>query len=167
MQHSALRNLVWPWTVFASAAVFFTVFFMGALWGQARNLDATISSSTGPLDGRTFRASIMRGNAGPETEALIDQLSFNRGKFSSALCKQYNFTEAPYWVRQDNSRIHFLVEITSPTDGTMIWRGTVAGEVLDGTMRWIKQRWYWTIDVEHKIQGKLSQEVSPGAPATR
>ena len=77
------------------------------------------------------------------------------------MCRRFNFGEAPYWVREENGRIHFLAELTSPTDGTMVWKGTVRGDTLEGTMRWIKKRWYWTIDTAHRIRGKLENRPIP------
>jgi len=43
----------------------------------------------------------------------------------------------------------------------MVWKGTVSGDKLDGTMRWTRTRWYWTIDVEHKIQGQVDLAGEP------
>lgn len=119
------------------------------------------SSVAEPLDGQTFRAGIVQ--VGEEADGpLEDELMFRDGKFMSAICKRYNFVEAPYWVRQEGDRIHFLAELTSPTDGRMLWKGTIEDGKLEGTMRWTKQRWYWTIDTEHVIRGEI-EEGAPGA----
>ena len=117
-------------------------------------------TSGGLLDGRQFKAGIVRADAEQDGEKppLGDELIFSNGKFSSAVCKRFNFSEAPYWVRVEGDQVHFLAELTSPTDGKMVWRGSVRGDILEGTMRWTKERWYWTIDVEHKIRGKLKKE---------
>lgn len=88
---------------------------------------------------------------------LGDVLTFSNGIFSSEICKRYNFKGAPYWVRVEGDQVHFLAELTSPTDGRMLWKGTIRGGILKGTMRWTKKRWYWTIDTEHKISGKLEK----------
>ena len=37
----------------------------------------------------------------------------------------------------------------------MIWKGTITGDKLKGSMHWTKKRWYWTVDVEHRIEGKM------------
>lgn len=109
-----------------------------------------------PLDGMQFRVKILKkaGNDGLEQE--IDELVFRDGAFFSTMCKQYNFDAAPYWIRFEGGQVHFQAELTSPTDGTMLWNGVIRDKVLEGTMRWTKKRWYWTIDVEHKIRGELS-----------
>ncbi len=114
------------------------------------------------LDGRTFGTSIVRASLAEQSRELGDKLTFSNGMFSSALCKQYNFSDAPYWVRREGDQVHFLAELTSPTDGRMVWKGIIRGDTLEGTMRWTKERWYWTIDTEHKIQGTL-EKTSGGA----
>lgn len=120
------------------------------------------------LDGRNFNARIVREDADKDAKNRppMDKLIFSGGKFSSKLCRQYNFTEAPYWVRVEGDQIHFLVELKSPTDGTMLWQGTVRGNTIDGTMRWKKERWYWTIDARHKFRGKLIGAVGATPPPT-
>lgn len=46
----------------------------------------------------------------------------------------------------------------------MEWQGTVKDGKLDGTMRWTRERWYWTIEAEHRISGQLS--LQPAAPTS-
>lgn len=118
------------------------------------------------LDGRQFKAGIVKVDAEQDGKKppLGDQLMFSDGMFSSAVCKRYNFTAAPYWVRVEGDRVHFLAELTSPTDGRMLWKGSIRGDTLEGTMRWTKKRWYWTIDTEHKITGKLEKVLSAVLP---
>jgi len=116
-------------------------------------------AAAGPLDGRTFGASIVRASVAEQDRELGDKLMFINGMFASALCRKFNFGDAPYWIRQDGDQVHFLAEMTSPTDGKMIWKGTIRGDTLEGTMRWIKERWYWTIDTEHKIRGTLDTKT--------
>lgn len=115
------------------------------------------------LDGLRFRAGIVRRDAGADVQSqpLEDRLVFSNGAFSSAVCKKYNFAEAPYWTRKDGDAIHFLAELTSPTDGTMVWKGTIRGDRLEGTMRWTKKRWYWTVDTEHNIVGAVEKGPEP------
>lgn len=119
-----------------------------------------------PLDGMRFRATIVKDAHGDAPKKpLIDELDFHNGKFSSAICKRFNFAEAPYWVRMESGRVRFMAELQSPTDGTMLWKGTVEGRVLNGTMRWTKKRWYWTINSEHKIRGEIDNADSAASPA--
>lgn len=145
-----------------AAAFVFTVMFITTGWSQTakQNEHPSIAAAPGTmptLDGRQYKAGIVRATSTEEGEKkpLGDLLMFNGGKFSSAVCKRYNFAEAPYWIRIEGDRVHFLAELTSPTDGKMVWKGTIRGDTLEGTMRWTKKRWYWTVDAEHKISGQL------------
>jgi hypothetical protein len=113
-------------------------------------------SVTEPLDGMVFSAGIVRSGAPPDAP-LEDVLEFRDGMFSSVMCRRYNFSDAPYWVRKDGEAIRFLAELNSPTDGRMVWQGSVVGGVMTGTMHWTRERWYWTVDVEHSITGRLQE----------
>ena len=122
----------------------------------------SVPSTNGLLDGLQFKAGIVNTEEG-SGNALEDTLIFDNGEFLSVVCKRYNFKASPYWVRTDGETIHFLAELTSPTDGKMEWRGAINGDKLNGTMRWTKKRWYWTIDAEHTIEGEVdigAQSVS-------
>jgi hypothetical protein len=117
-----------------------------------------------PLDGFVFEASIVRrdGEAGP-AEPLIDRLTFDGGQFSSRICERYGFVPGAYWVRGEPGAIEFHAVLHSPTDGTMEWTGTVTGDALEGTMRWTRPRWYWTVRAEHRIAGRRT-EADPARP---
>ncbi len=117
------------------------------------------------LDGKQFKAGIVRADADEEKKKspLGDLLIFNEGKFSSVVCKKYNFAAAPYQVSKDGDQVHFSAVLHSPTDGKMAWKGIIRGDSLEGTMHWTKKRWYWTIDVEHKIVGKLEVGLNSGS----
>ena len=112
------------------------------------------TSKAGLLDGLQFKAGIVKAEDG-SGNALEDTLTFRNGEFSSAICKRYNFAASPYWVRTEGETVHFLAELNSPTDGKMVWKGTITGDKLIGTMHWTKKRWYWTVDVEHRIEGEV------------
>ena len=117
-----------------------------------------MACSSWPASSRTLKES-------EDDKPLVDELVFRDGKFSSAVCKRYNFAEAPYWVRIGQDYIEFLAELTSPTDGTMQWKGTIRGHVLEGTMHWTKKRWYWPVKAEHRIRGELDIVVAPSSPS--
>jgi len=158
--------------IWVGAATLIAALLLAAMaWSQSlsesgNTKTSPVAASAGPLDGRQFDASIVRDDANEEekTRPLGDKLTFNDGNFSSAICERYNFKKAPYWVRVDDDQIHFLAELTSPTDGTMRWTGTVRGDLLEGTMWWTKKRWYWTIDVKHRIRGKFATELRAASP---
>jgi hypothetical protein len=154
------------------AATFLAAFLLPAIaWSQsstspneASTVPPTVSAH--PLDGRQFNVHIVRDDADKDgkNRGLGDQLMFSDGNFSSAICKKYNFADAPYWVRIAGDQVHFLAELASPTDGTMRWEGTIRGDTLEGTMRWTKTRWYWKIDTTHKISGKLVKGLTAVSP---
>ncbi len=125
----------------------------------AEPLHESQGAATGPLDGRAYAARIVRATLAEQSREPGDELMFSNGMFGSMLCRRFNFSDAPYWIRREGDRIHFLAEMTSPTDGKMVWKGTIRGDTLEGTMRWTKERWYWTIDTEHKIRGTLQTEA--------
>ena len=124
---------------------------------QTVSTNATLSSvNMDYLDGKKFKAGIVQEqNDGAQKNRFEDFLTFKDGKFSSEVCRKYNFSDAPYWIRAEGDQIHFLAELESPTDGRMVWKGTIKDGQLRGTMHWTKKRWYWTIDTEHEIHGEL------------
>ena len=127
--------------------------------------DPTQSIVFAPLDGLEFEAGIVRQGEGKEpAEPLLDRLHFKKGMFSSRICERYGFVPGAYWVRGTADEIEFTAVLRSPTDGTMEWKGTVKDGKLDGTMRWTRERWYWTIEAEHRISGQLSSQ--PSAPTS-
>jgi len=153
-----------------AATVVATLFLPTPAWSQSSAANGETKSfphvaGAHPLDGRNFGTRIVRDDADSDKKnpPLGDILSFSNGRFSSEICRRYNFADAPYWIRVEGDQVHFLAELKSPTDGTMLWKGTVRGNTLEGTMQWTKERWYWTINAEHKIRGEL-QEGALAAP---
>ena len=122
------------------------------------------SINTALLDGQSFAARIVRDDTG-EDGPLEDRLVFKDGTFASAICERYNFQAAPYWVRVEGDEIQFISEMFSPTDGRMLWKGAIRDGALEGTMRWTRERWYWTIDAEHTIRGELMDTTGSAPPA--
>ncbi len=155
-------------STFISATALAAVLVLPApAWSQSSNGPGkTATSPTAAnaysLDGQVFNARIVRDGAKNDAKnrGLGDILSFSNGKFSSEICRHYNFEDAPYWIRVEGNQTHFFVELKSPTDGTMRWQGTIRDGTLEGTMRWKRERWYWTIDATHKIRGKLQKALS-------
>jgi hypothetical protein len=119
------------------------------------------SAAFAPLDGQEFEAGIVQqGDSAAPSEPLIDRLSFENGTFSSLICERYGFVPSAYWVRGTADAIEFTAILESPTDGVMEWRGTVKDGKLDGTMRWTRERWYWTIEAEHHIVGEIVPQLT-------
>jgi hypothetical protein len=120
--------------------------------------NAARASSVGLLDGRSFRVRIVGDS---EDRTAADRLTFESGRFSSELCRKYNFADAPYWIRREGDKILFTAETISPTDGQMVWTGTIDGEEFQGEMAWTKTRWYRTIRVQHRITGTVERQTIP------
>lgn len=92
------------------------------------------------LDGKVFV-----GAVGEKGKPLVDKdvISFADGKFHSSVCDQYGFDRGPYQARAVADAIEFEVETTSNDDGRLAWRGTVKGDVLEGTfVHYRPSRWY-------------------------
>lgn len=118
------------------------------------------------LDGKTFRSRQYNDDG---TAREWDLLSFRDGKFISENCKPYGFTEAPYWLRFTGNDVHFLAETVSPDSGTMLWKGVVHGNKVEGNVRWTRERWYWTLRRSWDFKGTLQESGSNsiGTPSTR
>lgn len=110
--------------------------------------------STAILDGRRYRAHTLGKDGQPEGD---DVLVFRAGNFSSSSCAPYGFGEGPYWIRTQGDTIQFLAETTSPTHGTILWKGSVRGDRLEASYVWTKVRWYWTIRREYRMVGTREQ----------
>jgi hypothetical protein len=106
------------------------------------------------LDGKAFL--VKSGQQGNEVSHHDDYLIFRDGMFVSSDCVELlDYRESTYSATTQGEGIRFRAETTSPTHGTMIWDGTVRGDVIDATARWIDKRWYWTIDRMYWFRGKL------------
>jgi hypothetical protein len=115
---------------------------------------AAMSDDTGlaslPLDGSRFRAGIVR-----EGQPVQDVIVFKDGIFSSEMCRRYNFDDAPYWTRTRGDTVQFRAELNNPTDGRMVWEGSVADGLLQGTVHWTRKRWYRTVEATHPVTDYL------------
>jgi hypothetical protein len=106
------------------------------------------------LDDKTFL--VKSGEEGKEASHHNDYLIFRDGMFVSSDCGELlDFRESTYSATTQGDGIRFRAQSTSPTHGTMIWDGTVRGNVMDATARWIDKRWYWTIDRMYWFKGHL------------
>lgn len=101
--------------------------------------------TTGVLDGKIFTGKM--GVKGKEASSDND-VSFNDGKFHSKVCDKYNFGEGVYKVTWEGDSKHFEAVTLSPTDGKMMWKGTIASNVINATAVWynkdgeLKQLWF-------------------------
>jgi hypothetical protein len=171
MRTSQSTGSTWNFIFAASGLLFAVALLPRQAHAQTAPEPATPAAHTefaplGPLDGLQFKVGIVKEGA-EEENPLDDTLTFDGGNFSSAICARYQFAAAAYWTRREGDKIHFLAELESPTSGRMVWTGTIAGAGLEGTMRWTRTRWYWTIDAEHRIRGTLETAVQTGSNAPR
>ena len=113
------------------------------------------------LDAKTFV--VAYGPAGKPSLGE-DVLTFADGLFTSRGCERYGFEAAPYWLRLDGEIVHFRAEMHSPEAGIIAFTGHVAGDTLDATSVWTRERWYRTIRLDSWYQGKLAE---PGQPLPR
>jgi hypothetical protein len=105
------------------------------------------------LDGKTFL--VKSGAQGKGFSHHDDYLIFRNGMFVSSVCVELlDYRESTYSATTEGDGIRFRAETTSPTHGTMIWDGTVQGNVMDATARWIDKRWYWTFDRMYWFKGQ-------------
>lgn len=118
---------------------------------SASELSAATSWATN-LEGKKFRSRQFNDDG---TARPWDVLLFKDGKFISENCIPFGFVAGPYWLRLDGDRVHFLAELESPTHGTMVWKGTVTGEKIEGNLLWTRERWYWTIRRSFNFSGEL------------
>jgi hypothetical protein len=100
--------------------------------------------AAGVLDGKVFIGEI--GGKG-KAHGDKDEFHFQAGKFRSTACDPYGFTDGNYSTVMQGGTIAFEAQTTSPTDGTMVWEGTVHGDTIEGTATW------------HKTGGKTPEEM--------
>lgn len=103
-------------------------------------LPRVTSAGQGTLDGRTF--SVESGEKGKPAKDK-DTIRFRDGNFHSTGCDRYGFGDGPYTATMEGGAIRFEAVTTSPTKGTMTWRGTVQGDRIDVAYVWVdSSHWY-------------------------
>ena len=113
-----------------------------------------------PLDGMSFK-----GGVGPygQPHDVEDRFVFANGEFVSKECEQRcEYPARPYFVRKAGDQIEFISETKCPyKDATIVWRGTVQGDKIEGVATWTINRWYWTVEKKYEFSGSLEQSVTP------
>jgi len=123
---------------------------IGAEGSQTR---APTNVSRLSLDGRSFRIEAFEKGE----KVFEDRLVFKDGTFFSEACRKFGFDRSPYYTRVEGDHIQFLAETVSPTHGTMVWKGSVKQNRIDGGFRWTKERWYWTIRRHFDVTGAVER----------
>ena len=115
---------------------------------------ATPSYQIYTLDGKTFSGELgLLGKPASTTDLLV----FNNGMFISKECeRKCGYTEGIYWVRPIDDGVEVLSETPClESDATIVWRGVVKGDKIEGTFTWTSERWYWTIEKKFWFNGNL------------
>lgn len=157
MRFSLLRPRIF-WVVFVTAATLFA--------GHAAGSDdADRPGAHGPLDGMAFV-----GKIGPRGDPDIDDvLFFQDGHFWSKACTGCGFAPAPYWIRHVGEGIEFRGFLESADRGRFSYLGLVKNGRITATIKWRKDRWYWSIDRAMGFEGRLAdlEDATPTLEAAR
>ena len=89
----------------------------------------------GALDGRNFDGIVLKRG---ETSGDADTLSFKDGRFRSSACDPYGYGDGPYTATRSGDAVLFEAETESAQYGKLLWKGTVRGPRLDGTMTMVR-----------------------------
>jgi len=114
-------------------------------------------AGAGPLDGLRFDTEM--GVQGKPAD-VVDYLQFGEGLFMSRECTdRCNYPPSAYLARSVEGGTEFIVEAYCPTKSTtMVWRGSVQGDDVSGTVTWTSKRWYWTTTQVLEFKGHLSDQ---------
>ena len=117
---------------------------------------AQAQESSHLLDGKTFTG--LNGEKGSDLDPdEAEEIVFANGRFISATCNLYNFSDAAYTASELGDGIHFQAVTLSPTHGKIEWQGTVRGDQAEMTFIWTKERWYWDTYREYWFKGSLKR----------
>ena len=115
-----------------TARALLAALLLGAALAACRPAEA----GRGLLDGRTFVGEI--GEKG-RSQGQRERISFRRGQLHSDACEPFGFADGDYSARQSGEEVSFTAETESPAEGRIEWRGTIRGDVLEGTFTWHKE----------------------------
>lgn len=121
----------------AAVAFAITLYSAALLICGAVAARATDDVVRGPLDGASFAVVSYQKSRPAETDA--DTLVFAEGKLHSVDRREQGFAPAPYMASQQGDTTTFSATLTSATEGTIGWQGTVKGEIIDGTFLWQRE----------------------------
>ena len=126
---------------------------------SAADIVPTAKQSSGTLPISILEGKSFSGDLGlsDKPSSATDLLIFNNGMFVSKGCEaRCGYTAAEYQISAVSD--HFEVVSETPclkSDATILWRGTVKGDEIEGTFTWTNRRWYWTFEKEFWFKGKL------------
>lgn len=108
-----------------------------------------VAADPGLLDGKSFAGAFTE--KGKRT-GDPDTLTFANGRFRSAACDPYGFSDAPYTVVIDGDIIRFEAQTTSARYGALKWSGVVHGPQLQSIAEWLQSG---KPPVEYIVDGTL------------
>jgi hypothetical protein len=103
----------------------------------------------GALDGMTFV-----GEGGEKGKAMTEKdiIKFKKGRLHSEACDVYGFDKGKYTTTKSSDVTMFEAETISKKEGKIQWKGSVKGDVIEGTYIWTKAG---QAPIEYMFKGKL------------
>lgn len=86
------------------------------------------------LDGASLAVKLTAKGEAP----IDDRLVFAGGQLESTACTSFGFQKARYAAKESGGKTTFTATLTSAKEGTMLFAGTVKGDVVEGTATWTK-----------------------------
>lgn len=123
-----------------------------------------VAIAAAPLDSTLWRVEITED--GSTIPQHVDRVTFQDGKFTSAIYARKNFQPGPYThtVRPDGPTI-FDVDQKSDAAGTLVWHGEQKGDAMTGTLVWTQPDGKVT---KYALVGSpVVEEAAPAAAAAK
>ncbi len=92
-------------------------------------------SHSGKLDGKLFLVTLTQPGQAP----LKDSLIFRSGTFRSTACHTYGFDSGKYGTKESGQALTFTSKTQSTKEGIMLWKGSLRGNQVQGTVEWTKK----------------------------
>jgi hypothetical protein len=111
---------------------------------------------------------IFAGRIGPlGAPDIDDELHFETGQFWSSSCVHCGFAPGAYVARRVGTAVHFHGEIGGE-GGRFRYEGVVDQGRVRADIRWIKERWYRTIERDLEFVGTVqpARHAVPAAEAS-
>ncbi len=90
---------------------------------------------SGKLDGKIYLVQLLE----PGKSSISDSLIFRWGTFRSSSCMAYGFGKGNYKTLWYDNCLNFSTKTASDSSGTMVWKGSVQNNRIQGTVLWTKK----------------------------
>lgn len=94
-------------------------------------------AAAGALDGKAFIADA--GERGKAADEKGDVITFADGVFHSSLCDKWGYGKGEYKVTGGTESINFEAETVSAKDGRLQWKGTIKGDIIEGSFIYFRK----------------------------